>query len=198
MTAGSGFVPYIATWSTELPMPTTVIERPWSGIGYLDETLGDRDENGVLWQRVPSRPGLGRPEFGRVHPLRQRRAMRRLLCGICAGQPDRTDQGVLWLIRDFRDDWPGWPERMAATEPPVCLPCAHKSVRACPALRTGHVAIRVGHSAIAGVYGARYQTGQPFPVAASDATVAFDDPAIRWIRATQLVRELHDCIIVNR
>src|SRR2546430_4416991 len=100
MIIGSAAIPYITSWSTEQPLPTTVIERPWSGIGYVDETLADRDEHGVLWQRVPSRPGRGRAELGRVHPLRQRRAMRRLLCGVCAGPPDRTEQGTLWLIRD--------------------------------------------------------------------------------------------------
>jgi hypothetical protein len=197
MTLGDGVIPYVTTWSTEQPLPTAVIERPGSGIAYLDETLGDRDENGVLWQRMPSRPGQGRPEFGKVHPLRQRRAMRRLLCGICSGPPDHTDQGVLWLLRDHREDWPGWPEGMGATEPPVCLRCAHRSIRACPALRRGYVAIRVGRSTVAGVYGARYQTGQPFPTVVEDAIVTFDDPAIGWTRASQLVRELRDCTLLQ-
>ncbi|HEV2781829.1 MAG TPA: hypothetical protein VGX25_20780 [Actinophytocola sp.] len=185
-------VPYITTWSAELPAPTTVIERPW-GIGYLDETLGDRDEHGVLWPRMPSRPGHGRPQYGKVHPLRQRRAMRRLLCGICAGPPDRTEDGVLWLVMDYRDDWPGWPEGMGVTEPPVCLPCARLSVRACPALRRGYVAVRVRHSFVGGVYGVRYHRGR----AVEDTLVAFDDPAIRWTRAAQLVRELSGCTIVS-
>ena len=190
-------VPYITTWSAERPLPATVIERAWSGIGYADETVNDRDQNGVLWQRMPFCPGRGRPEFGRVHPLRQRRAMLKLLCGICGGPPDRTEQGVLWLIADYRDDWPGWPDGMAATEPPVCLSCARLSVRVCPALRTGHVTVRVGHSAVAGVYGARFRVAQPLPVATQEAVVAFDDPAIRWTQATQLVRELSECTIVS-
>jgi hypothetical protein len=186
-------VPYITTWSAEQLIPATVVEHPWSGIAYADETLGDRDNNGVLWRRVPSRPGRGRPQFGKVHPLRQRRAMRRLLCGVCGGPPDRTDAGILWLIRDYRDDWPGWPEGMAATEPPVCLPCAEISIRACPALRKGHVPVRVGQSAVVGVYGIRYQAGQ----GVDDAIVAFDDPAIRWTCAAQLVRELRGSTIVS-
>ncbi|HEV2784031.1 MAG TPA: hypothetical protein VGX25_31980 [Actinophytocola sp.] len=197
MTLGRSGVPYITTWSAEESLPTTVIQRPGGGIAYLDETLVDRDENGVLWQRVPSRPGRGRPEFGKVHPLRQRRAMRRLLCGICGGVPDRTDEGVLWLVRDFRGDWPDWPDGMAATEPPVCLPCAHRSVGACPALRIGFVAVRVGQSTVAGVYGTVYQGGQPFPAPVDDAVVAFDDSAIRWVQAAQLVRELGDCTILR-
>jgi hypothetical protein len=184
-------VPYITTWSEERPLPTTVVEHP-SGIRYADETLADRDRNGVLWRRVPSRPGRGRPQFGKVHPLRQRRAMRRLLCGICGGPADRSDLGVLWVLRDYRDDWLGWPEGMAATEPPVCLPCARLSVRLCPALRKGYVSLRVADSTVAGVYGIRYRLGQ----GTDDATVTFEDPAIRWICAAQLVRELRGCTMV--
>ena len=41
-------VPYITTWSEERPAPATIVERPWRGIGYADEILADRDENGVL------------------------------------------------------------------------------------------------------------------------------------------------------
>lgn len=86
---------------------------------------------------------------------------------------------------------------MAITEPPVCLPCAGRSIRACPALRKGHVAVRVGRSTVAGVYGARYQRGGLFPVAIEDAIVAMSDPAIRWTRAAQLVREIRECTIVD-
>lgn len=186
-------VPYITTWSDEQPMPATVIEKPGRGIAYADETLLDRDANGVLWPRVPSSPGKGRPLFGKVHPIRQRRAMRRLLCGVCGGPPDRTEVGILWLVSDYRGDWPGWPEGMAATEPPVCLVCARYSMRVCPALREGHALIRVGDSSVVGVYGIRYQGGQ----GVDDAIVAFDDPAIRWTRAAQLVRELRNCTITT-
>ena len=190
-------MPYITAWSEEQPVPTRIVERPRSGIAYADETLGERDENGVLWRRMPSCPGRGRPQFGQVHSLRQRRAMRKLLCSICAGPADSTDQGMLWLVRDYRHDWPQWPEHMAATEPPVCLPCARISLRACPALRKGSVAIRVGHSTIAGVYGARYQAGHLGAVAVEDVIVTYDDPDIRWTCASQLVRELTDCTIIN-
>lgn len=193
-----GVVPYIVSWSAEECLPATVIERPWSGIGYVDETLADRDARGVLWQRVTLRRGHGRPEFGRIHPLRQRRAMRKLLCGICAGPPDCDERGVLWLVRDYRGDWPNWPEHMGATEPPICLPYARLSVRMCPSLRKGYVALRVGESAVSGIYGARYRVGNTrVPIMAGDEVVAFGDPAIRWTCATQLVRELTDCVIVD-
>jgi hypothetical protein len=190
-------VPYITTWSSEQVLCATVVEHGWSGIRFADEILADRDEHGVLWQREPSRPGHGRPLYGQVHSLRQRRVMRRLRCGVCAGPADRAEQGVLWLLRDHRDDWPGWPEGMGVTEPPVCLPCARVSVHACPALRKGSVTIRAGRSAVSGVYGVRYQSGRSFPAGARDELVSFDDPAIRWTCAAQLVRQLSDCTIVN-
>jgi hypothetical protein len=189
-------VPYITTWSGEDSLSTKVIEHPKSGIAFADETLGDRDDRGVLWRRVPSRPGLGRPQFGKIHPLRQRRAMRKLLCQVCGGPADQTDLGTLWLVRDYRD-WPHWPEHMACTEPPVCLPCARTAIRACPALRKGYAAIRVANSEISGIYGAHYIPGPLWPTVVKDVILTYDDPAIRWTCAGQLVRELLNCTIVN-
>jgi hypothetical protein len=193
-------VPYITTWSAERSRPATVIQHRRSGVAFADETLSDRDERGVLWQRAPHRPGRGRPEFGKVHPGRQRRAIRELLCQVCARPADRTDLGTLWLIPDYpgyHDDWPGWPERMAATEPPICRACADLAVTACPALRKGHVALRVARSVVKGVYGALYRPGPLVPVPIDDVTIAFDDPAIRWTCAGQLVRELRGCTRVD-
>ncbi len=189
-------VPYVATWSAEQDLPCRLVERPGGGIVYEDELLGDRDMHGVLWQRAAVRPGVGRPEFGKVHPLRQRRAMRRLLCQVCAGPADRNDGGVLWLMRDHRDDWPCWPDGMGAVEPPVCAACVALSLRLCPALRRGAVAVRAAEFEIAGVRGALYRKGDVDrgPVAA--AIVTYDDPDVRWIVASALVRELRSCSVV--
>lgn len=197
MSKSRGVVPFITPWSTEEVQPTVVIELGNAGIGYADETLGDRDEHGVLWRRMASRPGRGRPLFGQMHSLRQRKAMGKLLCGICAGPADVTGQGVLWLLQDNRDDWPAWPNGMAATEPPVCLPCAHLSVRVCPAIRNRYAAIRVGRCEVSGVYGIRYRGGAVFPTTARDDIVTFDDPAIRWTCAVQLVRHLTECTLID-
>lgn len=193
------YTPYIASWSEERELPSAVIERPGLGIGYADETVLDRDRHGVLWQRASSRPGLGEPLFAKVHPLRQRRAMHRLLCNVCAKPAHRDETGVLWLLKDERPEspeWHGWPERMATTEPPVCLPCVRLSTRLCPALRPGAVAVRVGRAPITGVQGMRYQSGGVLPVPRDDALVAYEHPDARWIKAAKLVRELVDCTIV--
>jgi hypothetical protein len=194
-------VPYTTRWSGEQEPRAAVVARGGGpGVTFADETLGDRDRRGVLWQRAPHRPGTGRAEFGKVHPGRQRRAMRRLLCQVCAGPADRAEQGTLWLLPDYPEyhhDWPGWPERLATPEPPVCLPCARTAMRICPALRKKYVAIRVRHAALSGVRGVRYRPGSPRPIPVEDALVAFDDPAICWTVGAQLVRELLGCVVVD-
>jgi hypothetical protein len=187
--------PYITAWSTEENLPTVLVERPGGGIAYQDETLADRDRNGVLWYRTPFQPAQGRPLFGKVHPIRQRRTMQRLLCQVCAGPANSTEDGVLWLLKDHRGDWPSWPEGMGVTEPPICLSCAQASIRLCPALRRGAAAIRAGSFRTAGVHGTLHRGGRT-PTAIGTATVPFEDPTIRWVRAVSLVRELRDCVII--
>lgn len=189
--------PYVTSWSEEVDAPGRVVERRGlPGIGYADESLGDRDANGVLWSRTAFAPGVERPVFGRVHPMRQRRAMLRLLCQVCAGPADRNDDGVLWLLRDFRDDWPGWPENMGIIEPPVCVDCVRLSLRVCPALRKGAAAFRARTFPVAGVRGLLFAgAGRPRPV--GDVNVSLDNPAVHWVQASSLARELHDCTIVD-
>ncbi|OLF11260.1 hypothetical protein BLA60_14555 [Actinophytocola xinjiangensis] len=186
--------PYITSWSEEVDPPCRLVEIPGRGIAYADETVTDRDQRGVLWLRTPYRPGIGRPVFGKVHPLRQRRAMSRLLCQVCGGSADHDDNGVLWLARDWRDDWPDWPNGMGENEPPVCLPCVRLSMRLCPALRRGAVAFRARRFPVAGIRGAQYAAGPRF---VGDVTVALDDPTIPWIRAANLVRRVSDCTILD-
>lgn len=188
--------PYITAWSAEVEPPVTVVEVPGRGIGYADETMADRDSHGVLWYRTPFRLGQGRPVFGKVHPLRQRQTMRRLRCQVCAGPADHTSDGVLWLLKDHRGDWPGWPNAMGVTEPPVCLSCVRVSVRLCPALRQGAVAVRARRFPLSGVHGGLYAGGHT-PVLVGDATVSYDNPAVRWVRAVSLARELRDCTIIE-
>jgi hypothetical protein len=189
-------VPYTTLWSAEHDLPYELVERPDFGIAYADETLIDRDNHGVLWRRTPSKPRHGRPEFGNVHSLRQRRAMRRLLCQVCGGPADRTGDGVLWLLPDYCGDWPGWPDGMANVEPPVCLPCVGVSIRLCPALRKGAVAVRVREFPVAGVRGVLYRSGGVSPAAIGETIVTFDDPVVQWVRAANLVRELRRCTVL--
>ncbi|SDD37196.1 hypothetical protein [Actinokineospora iranica] len=187
-------VPYVATWSGEEWVDHPLVVERGAGIAYADEIVGDRDGDGVLWDRVTGRPGQGTPLFAKIHPLRQRRAMRRLLCQICGSPADNTCHGVLWLLRDTGA--PSSPE-MLVSEPPICLPCARLSVRVCPALRKGHILLRAGSFTLYGVDGILYRTARPSPVPVDHHAVAFGDPAIRWTLAAKLVRELGDCTVLN-
>ncbi|MDT0309276.1 hypothetical protein RM780_20260 [Streptomyces sp. DSM 44917] len=190
-------MPYITRWSEERSLDALVVPRHGGGIGYADEQVHDRDGNGILWGRVSHRPGKGRPEFGKVHGPRQRRAMRRALCQICAGPADRNRQGVLWLLGEDGNDPETWPTDVLTCHPPVCLPCATKSVGACPHLREGYVALRVRRFAPAGVRGVLYRPALPLPVMSEAVGVALDDPMVRWVRAGQLIVRLAAFSVVD-
>lgn len=192
-----GVVPYIARWSEEKELPARIIECAGSGIAFAGETASDRDRYGVLWTRMTAQPGRGRPQFAVIHSLRQRRAMRRLLCQICAQPADRNEDGVLWLLPDYQHGRPGWPKNVDLPEPPVCLACASIAIRLCPALRKGHVAVRVRHAPIHGVKGLVYRAGHPQPIIVRDEIVAYGSPAMRWTLAEQLGRTLRECTVVR-
>jgi hypothetical protein len=184
-------VPYISLWSEEHSRRVRVV-RKGAGIGYADELPWDRDEHGVLWTRVPWRPGQGRPEFGRVHATRQRRAVTRLLCQVCGQPADRNADGVLWLVGEDPGYWAAGPAVYQTAHPPVCMRCAVRSARVCPHLRARYSLLRVRAYDLAGVRGALYRPGCPGPVVADAAGVAFDDPLIRWVKAGQLIVRLRE------
>jgi hypothetical protein len=190
----AGLVPYIASWSGERPVRTPVVAKGHCGIGYQRERRGDRDAHGVLWIRYVRASGVGEPNFSMVHPHRQRRAMRQLLCQVCGGPADRNEQGILWLLGKSERDWPG---AEATGQPPVCLRCAGVAGRACPHLRGNALALRVRRAPVAGVFGTYYALGRHRPVNAGPATFAYEDPRVRWLQAGQLMRELYDCTVVD-
>jgi hypothetical protein len=191
-------VPYITSWSAEAPPPSAIVSSSGGGgIAYADEIVGDRDSLGILWARSPSARGRGTPQFGRIHTARQRRAMRRLLCQVCGGPADRDDEGILWVLKDHRADWPGWPNGMGVTEPPICAPCLAIATRACPALRRGHVVIRARGAEIAGVHGLRYAPGPRGPLPVGASVFSYGSPELAWVQASQLVRELHDTTLIT-
>jgi hypothetical protein len=173
------------------------VYRPIGGIAYPTETLRDRDERDVLWTTMATRIGSGRPLFATMHPVRQRRTMLRLRCQVCAGPADRTEDGCLWLRPGGGDA--GWSVGRDTIFPPLCRPCARVSVRACPALRPGFLAVRA-HSRVTGVTGVRFQPGRRFPALApgdDDEVIRYGHPRARWTLATQLVRTLQDATVID-
>ncbi|MYY11031.1 hypothetical protein GT204_19490 [Streptomyces sp. SID4919] len=183
-------VPYLTAWSSERTQRPPVIVRG-AGIGYADESPYGRDGDGVLWMRESVSPGRGRPEFGRVHLLRQRRAMRRLLCQVCGRSADRDGNGVLWLLGEHDA------AELTTTHPPLCVPCAAQSVRSCPYLRNGCTALRARTCTPIGVHGMVYRPGFPFPLAETDGGVLYGDQRIPWTRAAQLIVRLSEVTVVE-
>jgi hypothetical protein len=197
----AGVVPYVTSWSEEEKQPAEIVMRSSMGIGfgiaYADENSTDRDRDGILWTRRTLRHGHGRPQFGKIHSLRQRRAMRRLLCQVCAQPADRNEDGVLWLLPDYYQEAEGWPENYDLAEPPICLACVPVATRLCPALRKGYLGIRARSAPVCGVRGLVYQPARPAPVLLRDYFVRSDNTTIRWTVADQLLRTLQDCTTVD-
>ncbi|WP_439943529.1 hypothetical protein [Streptomyces sp. BBFR115] len=189
-------VPFIASWSGEKTDDPPVVYRLTGGIGYSGEVVSDRDSRGVLWLRRPSRPGVGKPLYGVVHPARQRLAMAQMLCQVC-GHPATFDGGALWLLEDHRADWSGWPTGLVTTHPPICLPCVKKSREQCPHLWKGSVLARVGRSVPCGVWGRRYTASRSGPLPVASEVTAFESPLLGWTVASQSVRALYDCRITS-
>ncbi len=191
-----GVVPFIVRWSGESAGGSqVVVRRDGKGIRYADERSYDRDGHGVLWSRTPSRPGRGTPQFGTVHGLRQRLAMDGSLCHICGQAADRDADGTLWLVDTHAHDLD--PEVERTFHPPVCEPCVHLSVRACPHLRHGWTALRVRTSTPYGVRGALFAPARPAPVPTHIDTFPYGNPFLPWVRAGQLIVELRDFTVVR-
>jgi hypothetical protein len=189
-------VPYITQWSGErAPTPTMTVRR--GRLAFADERHYDRDSHGILWTRTPSQPGKGKPEFGKVHALRQRNAMERLLCQVCSQPADHNRDGILWLLGEAPCAAETETDGVLTAHPPLCLPCANTSVRACPHLRREYVVLRVRAFERAGVRGALYRPAHPKPVLTDAVGVAFDDPRINWVRAGQLLLRLTDFALID-
>ncbi|MFD0393934.1 hypothetical protein ACFQ3Z_22505 [Streptomyces nogalater] len=93
-------VPFITAWSQEQVPPQELLRVHHSGttsLGLRGETDVER-QFGVSWMRMPVTRG-GRPQHGRVHALRQRQAMSRMLCQLCGGPTvgARKDEWTLFL-----------------------------------------------------------------------------------------------------
>jgi hypothetical protein len=190
-------VPYAAAWSAETVTVRGLTVRPdGAGLGYRDEVPGDRDRHGVLWSRMRTAPGEGRPNYRAMHAYRQRHTMLNLLCQICGTPADRSSQGWLFLTERPADGEASedWPEGALSTKPPVCRPCAELAVRHCPHL-TDPVTVRSRKPRVWGVFGGFFTptaTGR-LEMSPEDANLPYGDPASRWFLASQLIIELTRC-----
>jgi hypothetical protein len=191
-------VPFIASWSAETAdQPEVTMRR--GRLAYANERPWDRDTNGILWRRVPSMPGKGKPQYGKVHFLRQRQAMDGLLCQVCGrpAQQDAGPDGLLWLLSEDPDDLTTWPVDMVTGHPPVCLPCAWLSVQVCPHLRKQYAAVRVRRFSLSGVHGVLYRPSYPAPVPQDVGSLDFGDHRMPWVQAAQLMMRLDEFRLVD-
>ncbi|WP_037733431.1 hypothetical protein [Streptomyces megasporus] len=191
-------IPYVAQWSGERDLTPLVVARG-PGIAYrMGEEVPQDRYDGVLWARRSFDQGKGTARLAYTHPQRQRRAMAKLLCQVCAKPASRTKDGVLWLVEDDRGAWPDWPEGLATAHPPLCVPCAGTSLDECHHwLREKAVVVRSRASQVSGVLGAPYQLQGSVLVPQKVRMVRYDDPAIAWTLARQLVRTLYDCTLLD-
>lgn len=118
-------IPYTFTWEQERVYEV----RPCRWV----------DQRKAVWQ--PHRSNVGRPSFtdslstfSGFHIVRQRRAVREDLCGVCGHAVDVSD--VLWLNIDdeplIRDD--GWSD---LTHSHFHLECVRHTLNGCPFMRAG-------------------------------------------------------------
>ncbi|WP_024755966.1 hypothetical protein [Streptomyces exfoliatus] len=171
--------PNITASAPDRPLERRLLLHTPRGLTYADERHEDRTVEGVL---------LGEAD---AETASQRTAMEQLLCRVCSGPPERTGDGVLWLLplpTGTPDDWPwdGWPEGITTTDPPVCL----RHARLSPS--RSEVDCRAFFAAEAEVIGV-YGTLHPAPgVLANpvERALRFDDPRMPWMVATLFVRQL--------
>ncbi|MFF5106791.1 hypothetical protein [Streptomyces sp. NPDC000134] len=132
-----------------------------------------------------------------MHGPRQRRAMRLLLCQVCGGRPDHTEQGWLWLLKD-ESRYAGWPEGEITTHPPVCRLCGALSALLCTHLWQGAaVAVRVGKPIIDGVYGLPYAVSKPWMTPGKPTVILHGDPAMPWMLGHQVAASLTKVTITD-
>ncbi|MGW1157761.1 hypothetical protein ACWD48_05945 [Streptomyces sp. NPDC002519] len=186
-------VPFIAAWSDERVQLPPVLGTQ-GGIALQGHPC---DAAGVSWKPWLEQPGVGEPEYGVVHGPRQRLAMWRLLCQVCARPVVRDNKlGWPWLLEDHRGEQ-GWPEREVTTHPPVCPECQPVAAIQCTPNRGNFVAVRVGRVLADGVYGQMYAPARhPTPV--GKKTVLFaGDARLRWVLGGQVAATLLDVTIVD-
>ncbi|WP_435643343.1 hypothetical protein ACR9VJ_18015 [Streptomyces sp. H49] len=158
--APPGVVPYIAGYSLERAATPKLCEDTVRGrLAFKGETPHDRDTFGTLWVRptIVSRARRGRPLLKTIHPYRQRRAMRDMLCQVCARPPAIPEGPHLFLgassVGPIR-------EGELTPSPPVCVVCAGIAVQLCRPLQGGRfTAAWVQHAPFWGVIGDTYAPG---------------------------------------
>jgi hypothetical protein len=161
-------VPYVVAWSTEgatdVASDHLVLRaEPFTGrfqVRYRDEQATDRDRHGILWHRVAWAPGSGTPLYAEIHTMRQRRAMSRSLCQVCASPAQIWLTPALLWDEHLSEYGPAAP--YPTNDPAVCRPCADTAARYCPELIRGRIYLAPRAWAITGIRGQLADPGGDF------------------------------------
>ncbi|GGX51772.1 hypothetical protein [Streptomyces noursei] len=180
---------FIAPHADEWPCDVEVCFDAEGRVCFADEGPDDRDIDGTLWERWSGSP-TGPQSLAEHHPARQRHVMETRRCAVCARDPDRQTDGVLWLLHAHDVSPSGhWPRDVLTATPAICRNDAQKAIRACHALQDGYVALRVREAELVGVRGTLYTPGAP---PQPDQIIRFHEPAIHRVVARQLILRLRD------
>lgn len=197
-------VPYVASWTGELAgfEDELVVQLGRGGprLGYRNERPEDRTgSGGVLWGRIAQAPGVGRPQFDCLHPVRQYIAMYTMKCQVCGGPASKNKDG--WLFLDWRKphDPPTWPERSLTAMPPLCEAHVRLSMEECPHLSSTEVLeLRVRTPRLWGISGTPYTlTADGWRTHERDVLLPFGDPDLGKVLASRLYRELRNVTVVG-
>ena len=201
--ASSRFIPYITPLKGEAPItPKVVLREDGLGVRFPDETPNDRDRHDALWLRTgePS-PGRVIPRFKQVHPRRAGEVMLDMRCQGCNGEPNRTRDGVLFFTKPEVRHRPqrNWPDVVFTCHPPVCLPCAHQAMLACPFVLDAP-ALRARQARPWGIDGFCYRPdadGTPRLDEEVDRCWYEDLKLLPWMVAIQPIARLSRCTLVD-
>lgn len=199
---GRGVIPFVTQRKGEEAAPANlVILRQRDGKGrrlfYCDESPEDRPVRGVLWARCAFSADdngmpTGEPMWRFMHPYRQMATMLAGRCQVCT-RPARTSLGYLFLSGPTDEELTA--SSVLTTQPPVCARHVRTVAQLCPHMEGRPMVFLTRGAPLYGVVGSVYDV-DPFgevDVAALPAgPVAFGDPRIPLILASQLVRRLSE------
>ncbi|MEU7086793.1 helix-turn-helix transcriptional regulator [Streptomyces achromogenes] len=201
--ATTSSVPFVVEWTGETRSPAALVMTP-QGIAYANPGVDVASRvDDVLWEaRVGTR--TGRPRHAVLHPARLRDVMQELRCAGCKGLPDRTADGVPWVLPLLADEAPGggW-EGVLTSIPPMCQDCASAATTLCPWLSDGYVKLRVRQAEHVGVRGNLYrrpgesETSPELVLTDVDTLVRYDSPDLPFVVAREPVRELRECTVIE-
>lgn len=133
-------VPWVTRWTGEVSHDKAKLSLTREGLlVHYEDGRENRDQGGILWMRE----GLtraGAPEFSQVNAYRQRLSMSRRRCQVCGRKIE--SKVIHWLM--VPEQLQTTPDgRTVTVSPPTCDDCIPLALELCPALKRGHIVVKV-------------------------------------------------------